>query len=46
MVMGLDRSKAFLEKSKELEAYFIGDDHNGGFIIYYTPGFERLLKKN
>lgn len=44
MVMGLEKSKEFLAKHPELEAYFISDDSSGGFSIYYTPGFERLLK--
>jgi thiamine biosynthesis lipoprotein len=44
MVMGLQKSKEFLAKHPELEAYFISDDSSGGFTIYYTPGFDRLLK--
>jgi thiamine biosynthesis lipoprotein len=46
MVMGLEKSKKFLLKYEELQAYFISDDHNGGFEVFYTPGFDRLLKKN
>ena len=46
MVMGLEKSKAFLANHPEIQAYFISDDHHGGFSIYYTPGFEQLLKKN
>lgn len=46
MVMGLEKSKEFLAKSPELEVYFISDDQNGGFSIFYTPGFEALLNKN
>lgn len=44
MVMGLAKSKEFLSKHAELEAYFISDDSRGGFSIFYTPGFDRLLK--
>jgi thiamine biosynthesis lipoprotein len=44
MVMGLEKSREFLAIHPELEAYFISDDSSGGFSIYYTPGFERLLK--
>ena len=46
MVMGLEKSKNFLVNHPEIQAYFISDDQNGGFAIYYTPGFEQLLKKN
>jgi thiamine biosynthesis lipoprotein len=46
MVMGLEKSKGFLQNNRELEAYFISDDLNGGFSVYYTPGFESLLNVN
>lgn len=46
MVMGLEKSKVFLLNHPELEAYFISDDLNGGFSVYYTPGFESLLNVN
>jgi thiamine biosynthesis lipoprotein len=46
MVMGLEKSKEFLSRHGELEAYFISDDNKGGFSVFYTPGFDRLLKKN
>ncbi len=46
MVFGLEKSKIFLTNNPELEAYFISDDQQGGFAIFYTPGFEKLLKKN
>jgi thiamine biosynthesis lipoprotein len=46
MVMGLEKSKAFLAKNSEMEAYFISDDQHGGFTIFYTPGFEKLLTEN
>ncbi len=46
MVMGLEKSKDFLTKHPEIEAYFISDDKKGGFTVFYTPGFEQLLKKN
>ena len=46
MVFGLEKSKIFLANNHELEAYFISDDQQGGFAIFYTPGFEKLLKKN
>jgi thiamine biosynthesis lipoprotein len=46
MVMGLEKSKEFLAKQADIEAYFISDDQKGGYEVYYTPGFNSLLKKN
>ena len=46
MVMGLEKSKEFLIGNNKIEVYFISDDQNGGFSVYYTPGFELLLNKN
>lgn len=46
MVMGLEKSKEFLSSNQDLEVYFISDDQNGGFSVFYTPGFEALLNKN
>ncbi|MEI7420643.1 MAG: FAD:protein FMN transferase [Prolixibacteraceae bacterium] len=46
MVMGLEKSREFLARHSEMEGYFISDDFTGGFNVFYTPGFDRLLKKN
>ena len=46
MVMGVEKSKEFLMKHPELDAYFISDDFKGGFSIYYTSGFDQFLVKN
>jgi len=46
MVMGLEKSKEFLEKNRDIEVYFISDDLQGGFSIFHTPGFSKLLNKN
>ena len=46
MVMGLEKSKVFLARNSDIEAYFISDDQHGGFSIFYTPGYDKLLKKN
>jgi thiamine biosynthesis lipoprotein len=46
MVMGLEKSKDFLLKEGKIEAYFISDDELGGFSVYYTAGFDKLLKQN
>ena len=45
MVMGLEKSKDFLQKHKELDAYFIYADQSGKNLVYYTPGFENYLLK-
>jgi hypothetical protein len=44
--MGLEKSKEFLSDHRDIEAYFISDDQQGGYAVFYTPGFEKLLKKN
>ncbi len=46
MVMGLEKAKKFLSNNRDIEAYFITDNQQGGFAVFYTPGFEKLLKKN
>ncbi|HWR99822.1 MAG TPA: FAD:protein FMN transferase [Prolixibacteraceae bacterium] len=46
MVMGLEKAKEFLSDHRDIEAYFISDDQQGGYAVFYTPGFEKLLKKN
>jgi thiamine biosynthesis lipoprotein len=46
MVMGLEKAKAFLKNNPELDGYFISDDQHGGFAVFYTSGFQDLLKKN
>jgi thiamine biosynthesis lipoprotein len=45
MVMGLDKSKAFLSEHKEYEAYFIFNDEQGKYKTYATEGFKKKLKK-
>ena len=45
MVMGLEKSKAFLEKHKELEAYFIYSDSLGKNKTFETEGFDKILMK-
>jgi thiamine biosynthesis lipoprotein len=46
MVMGLEKSKEFLKNNREIEVYFISDDLQGGFDVFYTPGFDKWLNKN
>jgi thiamine biosynthesis lipoprotein len=44
MVMGLERSKAFLDTHKELEAYFIYATEGGAYLTYATEGFRKVLE--
>lgn len=44
MVMGLEKSKAFLSKHPELDAYFITTDDKGELKIDYTPKFIDFIK--
>jgi len=43
MVMGLEKSLAFLKEHKELEAYFIYSDKDGKMKTYETDGLKELL---
>jgi thiamine biosynthesis lipoprotein len=43
MVWGVERSKAFLENRKDLEAFFIYEDENKNLKTYYTPGFKEII---
>ncbi len=45
MVIGLDRSKALLEKHPELEAYLIYNDDEGKYRVFYTKGFKPMILK-
>ena len=45
MVMGLDKAKAFLDKHKQYEAYFIYSDEQGKYQTYATEGFLKKMKK-
>lgn len=45
MVMGLEKSREFLAKNKELDAYFIYSSKDGSMQTYYSDGFIPLLKK-
>lgn len=46
MVMGVEKTKAFVEKNKamEMEIYLIYTDEEGNFQTYMTPGFEKLIE--
>jgi thiamine biosynthesis lipoprotein len=39
MVMGMERSKEFLKKNPQLQAYFIYADENGEYQTWHTPNF-------
>lgn len=43
MVLGLEKSKEFLENEKNLEGYFIFSGSDGNLDTYSTEGFKKLL---
>jgi thiamine biosynthesis lipoprotein len=43
MVMGLEKSKAFVEARDDLDAYFVYSDEEGNFKTSYTHGFDRMI---
>ena len=43
MVMGLEKSKAFVEARDDLDAYFVYSDEQGAFRTFYTKGFDRMI---
>ncbi|HJX70601.1 MAG TPA: FAD:protein FMN transferase [Bacteroidales bacterium] len=45
MVMGLDKSIAFLAKHKELQAYLIYSDADGNFKTYVTKKMQRNIRE-
>ncbi len=45
MVMGLEKSKAYLNQTENLEAFFIYSDEDGNFKSYATNGFQSLITK-
>jgi thiamine biosynthesis lipoprotein len=43
MVMGLERSKEFLDGHNELDAYFIFSDEKGSYGTFMTEGIRKIL---
>ncbi len=43
LVMGLEKTKKFLEVHKELQAFLIYSDEKGNLKIWQTPGLEKIL---
>ena len=46
MVMGLEKSKKYVESDPGLEAYFIFLNDIGDFDVYYTQGISQLIIEN
>lgn len=46
MVMGIDKSKAYLKKHPKIEAYLIYSASDGSMQTYFTKGFEKHLRKD
>lgn len=45
MVLGLEKSKEFLEKHKEYSAYLIYSDDKGAMQVWYSDNFEKYIRK-
>lgn len=45
MVMGLEKTKSFLEKNKQIEAYLIFSDEQGNIQTFVTDGVEKMLNE-
>lgn len=45
IVMGLEKSKDYLSKNQDLEAYFIFSDNEGNYQTYLTDGFESMITR-
>ena len=45
MVMGTDRSIAFLNENRFLDAYLIYSDEKGNFKVYYTKGLKKYISE-
>lgn len=45
MVMGLDKAKQFVEKHRQLEAYFIYADHKGQLQSWASPRMQHYLEQ-
>lgn len=43
MIMGLEKTKKYLEKNKEFEAFLIFSDEKGGFQTYSTKGMDKMI---
>lgn len=45
MVMGTEKTKAFLAKRPDLEGYLIFSGPKGEFLTFATPGFQKFIKE-
>lgn len=45
MVWGFEKSRAFVESTPELDAFFIYSDPSGNNETYATPGFRKVITK-
>jgi thiamine biosynthesis lipoprotein len=46
MVMGLEKSKQFLQEHTSLDAFFIYSDESGNYQTFMTLGFEKILTES
>ena len=45
MVMGTEKSKAFLDSHPELDAFLIYNNEKGEYLVWATPGLEKILER-
>jgi len=45
LVMGLEKSKVFLESHPEIQAYLIYSDDKGNYQVYETPGLKSIVSE-
>ncbi len=45
MVMGTEKSKAFLKGRTDLDAFLIYNNEQGEYLVWYTPGMEKILER-
>jgi thiamine biosynthesis lipoprotein len=45
LVMGLEKTRKYLQKHKELDAFLVYSDENGNFKTEYTPSVKKWLTK-
>ena len=45
LVLGLEKTKVFLKKHLELQAYLIYSDEKGNYQVYETPGIKAIVSE-
>ena len=45
MVMGTEKTKAFLDSHPDLDAFLIYNNEKGEYIVWSTPGLKKILER-